>query len=99
MQLNPRKKSNFKINKFKLKKRKFKKNYPLKNTLLMFYGLFLTKVEPNKNCGFETLYMIMCECKKKEMTKRGMQFCDFWMGKWGERKGVKKGRRGDRERG
>ena len=43
--------------------------------------------------------MIMCGCKKKEMTKRGMQFCDFWMGKWGKRKGVKKGRRGDRERG
>lgn len=69
-----------------------------KYTILLFYGLFQTKVQPNKNCGCGTLYVIVF-ISKKVKTKNGMWFCNFQTEKWGERNGKEEeslgGKRGE----
>lgn len=63
-----------------------------KYTILLFYGLFPTKVQPNKNCGCGTLYVIVCISKKRKDKKMACGFVIFGQGNGekevGERKRV-----------
>lgn len=63
MQLNPTDKTYFRELKILQSVEKY--------TILLLYGLFLTKAQTNKKCGYGTLSVIMC-VSKKEKTKMAL---------------------------